>query len=549
MKALNPFIFVWALLLSGACTGNKSFNEKSLNDCPQIATRQLVGTDSVVVLNMSLVKDTLDIPLSQLIEDFEIIKLDSKDEALTKPGLVCISDNYMGIHNYSKMPYKLFDRQGNYLYAVGNIGQGPNEYLLLYASQIDEQNNRIYLLPWTSNKLLVYDLKGNNLPPIPLPYIVPKGVFHVDAEKAVLTIATLPFQYTNTKSVLWQQDLKGNMIQEIDAEPYRISDDYSNEIDGYMNKGSFSFHIFNWTACNDSLYHYNPEENRLIPVFTADFKTEDTPKHSFLELPGYYIADIITEIVNGSGVGHVDILVDKQSLKGTYFNLVNDYLGNIPVQHLYMYFRNDKFLMNMDPGDLVEQLEAVLSSPGKLSEEEVKRLTAFKNSISPNDNNYVLTGKVKSTGGNLSLTVASPTVNKPLKKEIPEVPTPQAGLSPEADSVWSIPHNTAYLKEWKTYFRTNNKYKDWDPDNGKVIALTAIIEKDGSATDLKFAWAADLDTRKKSLANRRNNSDGIQELEEEALRLIREAKIDPGKDKEGNPVRSKWIITVEFPPR
>lgn len=262
MKALNLFILLWALLLSGACTGNKMFNEKSLDECPQVATRQLVGTDSMIVLNLSLVKDTLDIPLSQLIEDFEIIKLDAKDEALTNPGSVCISDNYM-----------------------------------------------------------------------------------------------------------------------------------------------------------------------------------------------------------------------------------------------------------------------------------------------PNDNNYVLTGKVKSTGGNLSLTVASPTVNKPLKKETVEVPTPQAGLSPEADSVWSIPHNTAYLKEWKTYFRTNNKYKDWDPDNGKVIAVTAVIEKDGSATDVRFAWAADLDTRKRTFANRINNSNGIQELEEEALRLIREAKIDPGKDKEGNPVRCKWIITVEFPPR
>lgn len=514
MKALNPFILLWALLLSGACTGNKMFNEKSLDDCPQVATRQLVGTDSVVVLNLSLVKDTLDIPLSQLIEDFEIIKLDAKDEALAKPGPVCLSDNYMGIHSGSKMPYKLFDRQGNYLCTVGNIGQGPNEYRLLYASQIDEQNNRICLLPWILNKLLVYDLKGNSLPPIPLPYIVPKGIFYVDTEKAVLTMATLPFQYTNTKSVLWQQDLKGNIIQEIDAEPYRI-----------------------------------PDENRLIPAFTADFKTEDALKHSFIELPGYYIANIITEVVNGTSVGHANILVDKQSLKGTYFNLVNDYLGNIPVQHLYMYFRNDRFLMNMDPGDLAEQLEAVLSSPGKLSEEEVKRLTTFKNSISPNDNNYVLTGKVKSTGGNLSLTIASPTVNKPLKKEIAKVPTPQTGLSPEADSVWSMPHNTAYLKEWKTYFRTNNKYKDWDPDNGKVIAVTAIIEKDGSATDVKFAWAADLDTRKRTFANKRNDSSGIQELEEEALRLIRDAKIDPGKDKEGNPVRCKWIITVEFPPR
>ena len=93
-----------------------------------MAIRQLVGNDSVVVCNLDLIKDTLNIPLSQLIDDFKIIKLDSKDEALVKSYFTHITDNYIGVYSGRMIPYKLFDKEGNFLRTIGSIGQGPNEY-------------------------------------------------------------------------------------------------------------------------------------------------------------------------------------------------------------------------------------------------------------------------------------------------------------------------------------------------------------------------------------------------------------------------------------
>lgn len=151
------------------------------------------GTDSIVVLDVGLIKDTMQIRLSQLVDDLEIIKLETRDTALVKSGYMAVSDQYMLLGSYL-MPCKLFDKNGTFLRQIGGLGQGPGEYTNIYDAQIDEVNNRIYMLPWTSNQLLVFDLDGNILPPIPLPARVPKGVFRVDTKKNLLTMGILPFR-------------------------------------------------------------------------------------------------------------------------------------------------------------------------------------------------------------------------------------------------------------------------------------------------------------------------------------------------------------------
>lgn len=519
---------VIALLVS-ACSNRKSTYEKSLNDCPVVATREKVGNDEVVVLHTDKLKDTLNIPLSQLVENFEIIKLDSKDEALVKGGPTFITENYIGVYS-SEMPYKLFDKKGNYLQRIGNIGQGPNEYRLLYCSQIDEKNNRIYLLPWQTKQVLVYDLAGNYLPPIPMPCFMPKSVFHIDTEKELLTAGILPFG--NSKTIVWQQDFKGNILREVDATPFGGYDDYSNEVYSGQNTDAFDFSIFHWAEQEDSLYHYNTEQNRLVPVFTANFGTVDLPKHGYGELLGFYMADIITKIVNGTGVGHVHILVDKQTLKGCYFNIVNDFLGNMLISMPMYYFGNGRFLQNIDPGDLQEALEAILTKPENLTASEVKRLTEIKNSMSVNDNNYILTGTLKTVTDELKQSVEASPMPKTKVRPDSTKPGDSTKMKEETENS-NIPYYTATLSSWKSYFRTNNKYKDWDSTNPQEVMIQADIDKYGKPNNVRI-----LRSSKK------------KELDEEAIRLIQQAPIDPARNKDGEPIdQPNWVIPVYFPPK
>ena len=78
-------------------------------------------------------------------------------------------------------------------------------------------------------------------------------------------------------------------------------------------------------------------------------------------------------------------------------------LGGIPVEYPYDCFQDGRFLMNLDPGDLIDELEKVLARPERFSKEESDRLTKLKNSISVDDNNYILVGKFKSKGESLIL--------------------------------------------------------------------------------------------------------------------------------------------------
>ena len=106
--------------------------------------------------NLKSLKDTVDIPLSYLTEELQVVQLDNRDEALVGGWVrTTVSDNYILVSNNKQTPYKLFTRDGKYITNIGAYGQGPNEYGNTYAEQLDEAHNRIYILPWQSDKLLV----------------------------------------------------------------------------------------------------------------------------------------------------------------------------------------------------------------------------------------------------------------------------------------------------------------------------------------------------------------------------------------------------------
>lgn len=65
---------------------------------------------------------------------------------------------------------------------------------MVYDVKLDEANNRIYILPWNASQLLVYDLQGNVLDPIPLCLRCPKAKFNVDLTGGKVSIVLLPFK-------------------------------------------------------------------------------------------------------------------------------------------------------------------------------------------------------------------------------------------------------------------------------------------------------------------------------------------------------------------
>ena len=158
----------------------------------------------------------------------------------------------------------------------------------------------------------------------------------------------------------------------------------------------------------------------------------------------------------------------------------------------------------------------------------IRKLTEFKNSISTDDNNYLLTGKLKQETKKLTAftdTEAIPIQIKSTKETVTSDSTEQENQD--------LPYYTATLATWKSYFPAHNKYKDWDSKNAKQVLIGANIDKYGKPHDVKII-----------------KSSGIKELDEEAIRLIQEAPIVPAKNKDGENVeQTNWGIPVYFPPK
>ena len=158
-----------------SCSEKPSGNVKSFwDDLDVVAEKVVVDGDSAILCDYNKIKgqERKTIPFAELFEDYEVVKLDNEDERAFLSAHnteVLISDNYIGVYCYEKFPFKLFRRSdGKYLRDIGGYGQGPGEYSAVQMAQIDEEHNRIYILPALLNKLFIYDLEGTYLSSVPL---------------------------------------------------------------------------------------------------------------------------------------------------------------------------------------------------------------------------------------------------------------------------------------------------------------------------------------------------------------------------------------------
>ena len=385
-----------------------SRNEKSkLEDLPVVAHPVEVDGQKITVCNLDLLKDTIDLPLSYWVEDFEPVKLDLRDEALVGRGQVYVSDNYLLVIETSNMPCKLFRRDGTYVGNVGGVGQGPGEYEHVSDIQIDEQAGCIYLLPWRAKAISVYDMKGKYVKNIPLnkkyeTLMVPKGKFKVDVAKNRIAVVTLPFHFLPV--VAWVQDLEGNFIHEVPMNHLKISPSVSNEILSYKALGEdLDLSIYTLREARiDTLYHLGMEDGKLHPKFTIDFGGREITRHNYLEFPEHY-AGSLAVIEQVSEVSYMvnttcTYLVEKASGKGAFFRTTNDYLDNEAINIISKNCCNGYYTLNIEPSALMEKLEKGLKE--NPDEERRKKMEALLASIDEDDNNYIFIGKLKKNFGN-----------------------------------------------------------------------------------------------------------------------------------------------------
>ena len=549
MKILKTILAALVLAITASSChkdGEQADATSPLKDSPVVAQQVItLNGDTIIVCDLSLLKDTIDLPLSTFVSDFELVDLGEDEEALIKEtsggGSIAVSPNYIGI--YSGTGYKLFDKTGKYITSLSAQGQGPNEYAFsIYDSYIDEKNDRAYLLPMNGNKILVYDLKGNAQPYIPLAHETTKGKFYVDDQKKLLYVANMPF--SDTASTFWIQDFEGKLIKEIIAGHLKIvPPDFSNDINVSMNTEEIDYSVFHWKNTVDTLYHYNEADNRLAPSFTVNFK--DNPiLHDYIELPDYYLIRLI-EIE--SDYRYIYGLIDKKTLKGNYIKLKLDMLGKIDAP-AWAIFERGLYTANIYAYYLQGQCDR-LSDLSSLPSGIAKYIQDLQQNDCEDLNNIILIGRLKkNTAESFMMNdkdyQEQPQMNKTvdtIKKEKEEVSLKRTGKKEETITEEDDPNriytgfgvfsHIPLLKGGLDYFRKNNRYNDWDSKNPKETLIEYVVEKNGKASHVSI-----------------KESSGNAELDQEAIRLIKEAEYTVAKLKNGKEARAGgMMINVTFP--
>ena len=387
-----------------ACTENE---KNQLSDLPIVAHQVEVDGQGMTVCELGLLKDTIDLPLSYWVEDFETVKLDGKDEALVGHGPVYVSDNYILVRESNNVPCKLFRRDGSFVGKVGSLGQGPGEYTDVYDMQIDEQAEHIYLLPFRSKAIYVYDLKGNYQKDIPLnkkyeKMMVPKGLFKVDAAKNRVAVMTLPFDYLPL--VAWVQDMEGNFLHEVPMNHLKIRPAFSNEmLSSKCFADALDVSLYTLKEVRkDTLYHLDMNDGKLYPKFTLDFGGRDITRHNYFDFSTHYVGSLaaIEQVSENSFMVNATCayLVEKESGKGAFFRTTNDFLDNEPINIISKRCSNGYYTLNIEPAALIEKLEKGLKN--NPDETRRKKMEALMKTIDEDDNNYIFIGKLKKQFGN-----------------------------------------------------------------------------------------------------------------------------------------------------
>ncbi len=352
--------------------------------------------------------------LGDLMESYEIIRLDNRDEALIKtyPYGVYVTDNYILLRPADVVsPVKLFTRKGRYVADIGGVGQGPGEYLYLFSWLVDEKENRIYLGPGRTDKVLVYDLKGNYLPDEVIRFgeIVHKSQIWVDYDKKNVVVVTLPFSanvnsnFAISKNVCWVQNREGDIVHRIPVNHYGLIGDYSNALVARRNVDAISFSISEVPMLRtrpDTLYHYDAVKNIITPCFTIDHVVSENQSVCTVlyETSRSYWAQVtlypnnLSSSVSSVRLPAFNVCVSKKDGNVRRIDRFTDPL--LGLSYLFLAMKNGYICISYDPLELMDALDKVLTQTD-LEPDVRKRATDLRNSLHENDNDILIIGKLK----------------------------------------------------------------------------------------------------------------------------------------------------------
>ncbi|MBE6286715.1 MAG: 6-bladed beta-propeller [Mediterranea massiliensis] len=379
------FIFYLSVLFLLSC--NERDERKALSF-------QVKGSDTLFVCDLNRIEhEKVRINLSDWVDEFRWIQLDSADTATIIGQEVYITDNYIGMLDNQR--FKLFNHAGQFLCDIGRVGQGPGEYTVLYSAALDEKRNRIYLAPFGHNKVWIYNFQGNSIEDMNMPLLT-KGVIRSMSDGSLLMThlnfgkSMQYFQIDTLGLKTFTSDMSKVVVTRTPSGDFI---GYNNEIYLRNNTKDFIYHIY--PSFSDSLFCFNPQSRKSYTRLTLNnlrsryITITETPSAFFIRFISG-ITNIPTKWIPTSEV----IIADKKRETACFADIRNDYLGGIAVTSQFALPQSGWYYEVLEPIQLLEMINNRLDEPDCTNEDKT-RLKQLKNSFDKNGNNLLLYGKIR----------------------------------------------------------------------------------------------------------------------------------------------------------
>lgn len=365
-------------ILIAGCSSDKNKTGIVINDNPF----------ALITIDETSAGDEITLKLSDLTNDFTIIRLEDNDEAFVKCWKTAVSDNYILIIPRAGETAKLFAHDGRYVAEIGKVGNGPGEYSFLYDGMIDEDRGTVYLSQF-SGPVYRYDLHGNFINNVDMP-VGGKAALAKDAEGGISAVS-LSFSDVNPTPIAATISISGE-LKTTDYPPLNTS-----MADGEGQNIGFSNEVFSYRCVDnnvflntavDTMYVYDPKGNRIYPraVLNRANPSDDNEFIMAIELPQGILMGVHSK-------NNRQLWYDKTTGAVNRTRFINDYLGDNPVG--YVNLRDGHYIQCIEPGLLIDRIEEQWLTNPNLDDKRKTKLRELLSTLDPESNDIVFIAPLK----------------------------------------------------------------------------------------------------------------------------------------------------------
>lgn len=232
--------------------------------------------------------------LSEIAEDVEFIEFENSGKALLGNVLdIQLTPEFIFIRHSGSRLLTQFNRDGKFIRHIGTEGRGPKEYNLMRTFSLDEEKRLIYIQTNWTQKILVYNFKGEYIRTIKSPTAT--RLCNVWSRDSFM-VSYSPPDFGNNLYSFIETSFSGDTTQKIKnhilwdkKENRSVTTSYWGRNEFYRVEGKLN--MKDWY--NDTVYTYN-SENKIVPKFFIDLKEHKIPddlipeKMSGKPLPGQF---------------------------------------------------------------------------------------------------------------------------------------------------------------------------------------------------------------------------------------------------------------------